>query len=303
MRRPYFMALRAYPPTYRRRHGDELARTASDMNDGRWSARQSLAFVIGGARRSARTPRRYWGIAAVIPMLYGFVQFMALMNDTSFESPAAWIFKIATVPSIPVLIYLLAERIAERPTRASLSAFIWATLGSVLILVMSRYGAVVSERVSNVASWRIWPGQPLSVSETEALDEIGVLQNLPTVNEIVWREVIVVVLIALLVGGAFRLCTAAPKAAVGLVPITVFGSLVAYKATTPWAFIIDFDFFIGDMLLGAMLAELMFAFAPFDPLGAIGLALASFTMSSMILAWGGAVASEPVAERGAVLRS
>ena len=70
-RKPYRFAIRAYPAHHRRRNGEELIGTALAMHGGAWSARQSLSLVGNGLLASLRTPRRWWGLAVLFPMLFG----------------------------------------------------------------------------------------------------------------------------------------------------------------------------------------------------------------------------------------
>lgn len=53
VRRPYRAVLRAYPATYRRSHGDDLALTAHDLAGGRWSIREAASLLAGGLRMRA----------------------------------------------------------------------------------------------------------------------------------------------------------------------------------------------------------------------------------------------------------
>jgi len=258
-KRPYRWAVRAYPPAYRDAHADELIQTALEMNNGRWSFRQTVGFVVGGFRRSLQTPRRFWGFAALFPMLYGALNFVAIA--TRYRWPPGEVLvglKWATVFAVPVLLFLVAERVGERPSRWRNSALTWSIAGMATILVVARFGATISSRVSSASTKRMWPTGPDFNGEREIYEVMARITDPPTVVEIVFREGVVVVIMAILSAAIFRALGKTPLRAAAVVSALVFSVLSLYDLATPWGFTMDYDVFIGDALLGGTLFELLF---------------------------------------------
>ncbi len=313
-REPYRFAIRAYPAHHRRRHGDELIDTALAMHGGAWSARQSLSFVGNGLRLSLRSPRRWWGLAVLFPVVFGALGAADLVAhlrldpaDPSLPGPSGlpdwhdqvdqvtWPFKWLTIPSLPILIFLLAEKVVERPHRWRVAGVVWTVVGVALVLIVAARMVEVSAALSNVASWRLWPG-PLGEGAERSLDELGGFGPRWTPAGIVVRELLAIVALAWGSALALRRCARddVPVLGAGAVAVMVAGVLFVYKLLTPWSFRADFDFFVGDAVLGATLGELLFFPAPFDPIGSLAIGVAALSMGILIVAWGGVA---PPAER------
>lgn len=297
MRRPYRLSMRAYPPGYRRRHGDEMIETALAMHDGRWSARQAVSFLANGTRRSLVDPRRWWGLAVLFPLLLAAGQGADMAAHARPELPtwhgevggATWVAKWLTVPSLPVLLVLLAERIADHPRRWRVATALWVVLGAVVVVITTSAIGPVGEIVSDPTYHRLWP-TTLTTQQAGFVDEVGGFGSNWTPTQIVARELTAMVLLAVASGLTLRHCARIgfARAAAGAVPLAVIVVLVVYRTVAPWAFRVDFDFFVGDAVLGSTLAELLFFIAPFDPIGSMAIGLAALTMGGLILAWGGA---------------
>lgn len=234
----------------------------------------------------------------LFPVLFAAGQTAVLVGALASEHSVTWLAKWLTVPSIPVLLALLADRVSRRPERWRVVAAVWATLGVGVVLVVTAAIEWVTERIGNAAYWRLWP-TTVGPGEQRMLDEIGGHGPGWTPTGITVRELSAVVLVALAAALALRWCArrgAAPVAAI-VVPVAVFIALLAYSATTPWSFRMDFDFFVGDAVLGATFGELVFVVAPFDPIGSIAIGLAALSMGALLAVW--RPASAPVAgERG-----
>ena len=62
-----------------------------------------------------------------------------------------------------------------------------------------------------------------------------------------------------------------------------FFAVGSYLVAAPWAFVFDYDLFLGDVVLGGTFGEL--AFLPFpgaDPLSAIGLSIAGVSTAVLV---------------------
>ncbi len=297
MKRPYRFSMRAYPPGYRRDHGEELIDTALAMTGGRWSARQSMGFLLHGTMKSLMTPRRWWGLAVVFPVAFACAQTAVLFAALPPEAAPVWITKWLTIPSLPILFILMAERIAERPQRWRATTVIWAAAGISMVGVVARRAESASEAISSVAYYRLWPTRVTGPIEVH-LDNIGAPWNGWTPAEIVAREMVTVVILATITSLVLRRCaTTEPMLAGIAAPAAVMTVLIIYRISTPWAFILDYDFFVGDTLIGATIGELLFFPAPFDPVAGIGIGIAALSMGGLILSWGGAI--EPAEQREA----
>jgi len=298
-RKPYRFAIRAYPAHHRRRHGGELIGTALAMHEGAWSARQSLSFVGNGLWLSLRTPRRWWGLAVLLPMVFAATGLADLVAHGGQQLPGwhepvgrvAWVAKWLTVPSMPILILLLAEKVAERPVRWRAASGLWLVLGSGLVLSVVSRMAYISDAASSVASWRLWP----TTLSSDGMDTLGAYESLGgfgpswTTGQVIASELLAVVALALASGLALRRCAkdGAPRLAVGAVPVAVMAVLFVYRLAAPWSFRADFDFFVGDAVLGGTIGELLFFPAPFDPIGSLAIGSAAVSMGALIVMWGG----------------
>ncbi len=294
-RRSYRWVIRTYPPYYRRQHGPELIETALELNGGRWSARESRSFLVQGLALSARIPRRWWGLAAILAIAYGPMLVLTEVVGSLEPHPTSlsntlvngtWILKWFTVAALPILLYLLIERVQERPVRWRLAAVLWPSVGAATVLVLGFFRADHAYRVTNAASWATYPGGP--ELSPELLQQTS-YSPAPSLTTLLTHEVIAVVVIALLAARATRL----GWRGVAVIPVIVFGGLIVYRALTPWSLGIDFDTFVGDTMLGSAFVELQIPFAPFDGFGAVGISISALIMSIQILAWGGACATDP----------
>lgn len=300
-RRPYRFVIRAYPPQHRRRHGDELIDTALAMTDGRWSARQALSFLGNGLMASLATPRRWWGLAVLFPVVFATGQLVLLLTgDLPTRSigegdrlaDLVWVAKWLTVPSIPILAVLLTEKVSERPARWRVATGVWLVIGVATVVVIGTRMGALSETISNAASWRLWP-TARSESTDRALDALGGFGPRWTLGWVVASELVAVGVVALASGLAVRRCArgAVPPLAAGAVPLAVAVVLLVYRVAAPWSFRADFDFFVGDAVLGATMGELLFFPAPFDPIGSLAIGIAALSMGGQIVAWGGVAAA------------
>jgi hypothetical protein len=225
-------------------------------------------------------------VAVVAAVSFGVAQGLTLFGVTDPENWSTWVTKWLTVPSLPVLFILMAERVAERPERWRQATAVWTILGGAIVLITATRAGAVSERISNAAYTRLWPTSS-SDSVRIHLDELGGFGDSWTPTGIVARELIVVVVAAVVCGLTLRRCArpgivAWAGAAIPVAAVTV---LAGYAIVTPWAFILDYDFFVGDSVLGGTLFELLAFPAPADPIGAMAIGVAALSMGGLLLAW------------------
>lgn len=235
--------------------------------------------------------QRFWPVFVLFPVLYGVFNLMALIvltrtgDDEAFRSyeRVGFATKFTIVPCFPVLFALLAERVAAKPSRWKVLAGTWAVVGTLVVLFVARYQSTVAA-VGNTASYqRLWPDQPVRESELEIVDGLG---SRYTEFAVVTTEILIVFLIAIVSSLILRYAAIRiPWLAAAVVPVTVFGILVLYVALLDYPFIPDFDFFVGDAVLGGTFAELLFAPAPFDMAGGAALGIAAATMGTFLAIW------------------
>lgn len=308
MKRPYWFSIRAYPPNYRREHGGELIDTADAMNNGRWSGRQAASFLVHGARQSVVDPRRWWGLSVLFPVFFALTQAGVLYSWSQVEQPqwhaavynAGFVFKWLTAPSLPVLLVLMAERIGERPERWRAATASWVLLGGGAVLAVTVMMGSISKTISDGSYHRMWPttteAQSWGHLEAQGWSGESWFGGSWVPTQIIVHELAAVVVIALATGLMLRRCAVGDaRMAAAAVPITIMGVLVCYRISTPWAFVDSYDFFAGDAVVGATSGELLYFFAPLDPIAAMLIGLAATSMGGLVLAWGGAAV--PVAAR------
>jgi len=290
-RAPYRFSMLAYPPDYRAEYGGELVGTALDLNHGVWSARQSIGFLWEGTRMSARRPRRYWPLAVIAPLAYSLAQVNVLISRGDPDRPELVAGKSLAVLCLPILVYLIAERVAERPSRWRTAAIVWVTAGFSSVAVVSSLALKISQASSNAAYWRLWPTDEserarIHLSSVDA----GHFDDGWGVGQIVGRELVAVIVIALLSSLVLRVAAGlSPSIAAAVVPTTIFLLLAVYVAITPWAFVMDYDFFVGDSILGATFGDLLLLPVPMDPVSGVALGVAATSMGGLLLAWGGPI--------------
>lgn len=249
------------------------------------------AGVAQGPHPAAPFPPRWRGPLAVVAVLaavsFGVAQGLTLFGVTDLENWSIRVTKWLAVPSLPVLFILVTERVAERPARWRQATASWAILGAAIVSTTAALMEAVSERIGNAAYHRLWPTTS-SDADQNHLDELGGFGGGWTPTGIVVRELIVVAVAAVVCGLTLRRCarSGAVAWAGAAVPLAAMTVLVGYSIVTPWAFVMDYDFFVGDSVLGGTLFELLFFPTPADPIGAMALGAAALSMGGLLLAWG-----------------
>ena len=226
--------------------------------------------------------RRIWPALSLVPLTYPLAQLTAL------ESPWSMAAQFATIPCFPLLFLLLAERIGENPLRALVAAGLWSSIGVTMVLGTVALTDEILLRTNDRYLWRLWPGKG---QEMPGLDVV--LGPEWTVDAIARRELIAVVLIAILTAISLRIIgpNRPGLAALGL-PVIVYLGLATYELATPWGFHIDFDFFISDAVLGSVVGDLTFPVGPLDLVSSVALGFAALSMGLLLWSWGGPAPSQ-----------
>ncbi len=238
--------------------------------------------LLGAARRNRPSQgstgwRRMWPVLTFIPVAYPAAQLIEL------GSQWAMVAQTAAIPCYPLLFWLLAERVGEQPNRFVIAAAFWSSIGVTTVLGTVALIDEVLVRSNNQHLWRLWPNRG---QEMPGLDiPLGPEW---TVNAIAGRELVAVVLIAIITALSLRIIGPdRPGVAALWVPVIVYLAIATYELLTPWGFHIDFDFFISDAVLGSVIGELTFPVGPVDLVSSIALGIASLSMGLLLWSWGG----------------
>ena len=240
-------------------------------------------FLVVAARRNKPMNRpvgwrRSWPALTLVPVAYPIVQLITLESSWSMVAQAA------AIPCFPLLFWLLAERVSERPNRVAGAAVLWSSIGVTTVLGTVALIDEVLARSNRNYLWRLWPNRP----QESGLDDL--LGPGWTVDAIAGREMIAVVAIALLTAISLRIIsTRRPKMAAVVLPVVIYCGLLIYELATPWGFMIDYDFFISDAVLGSVFGDLSYPVGPMDLVSSIALGLAALSMGLLLWSWGGPV--------------
>lgn len=225
--------------------------------------------------------RRWWPLLLLPPLLSAGLH--TAWTFSVLESEGIIIaISLLSVPSVPVVIWLLAERVAEQLKRWRIASGVWISLGVACVLWTRWFIVDINARTQGS---RLWP--------TEAHpDVLRSLEHPPdaswTADRIMVTELLFVVLIAISIGAVFRSVRSAPTYAAFIVPVVTWTMLGVYQFAAPLSFVFDYDIFFGDLVLGAAFANLTFVL-PIDVVGSGAIALACLSMGLMLHGWGGPV--------------
>lgn len=225
--------------------------------------------------------RRWWPLLLLPPTVTAAVASAWVFSD--FESYVLLVSAaLLSVPCVPVVIWLLAERVAEQPKRWRIASGVWISLGVACVL-WTRWFIV--DIIGLTQGSRLWP--------TEADPDVLLSLDHPpdgswTPDRIMTTELVFVVIIAIMTGSVLRAVRTAPRYAAAMVPVLVWTMLGIYQLVAPLSFVLDYDTFFGDLVLGGTYANLTFVL-PFDVVGSGAIALACLSMGLMLHGWGGPV--------------
>ena len=269
----------------------------------------ALGFVIGATRKSPGSSldgwRRAWALLTIPAILFPLIGHIFL-RPSGQESAAQVLLLVSTkllaVIAFPVLLYLFGQRIREAPNRIGTATAIWAALGAATVLIARAFIDDVV-RISNQVSGtvRFWPEDFGHNSDQGTLIESLTDQPGPnwTPGNMVALELISIVVIAITVGTTLWLLKSRPLGIALLVPIVIFISLSLYdQSFAELGLVADFDAFLGDIVLGAVWAEMIFLPFPFDIAGSFAITAATLSLAALLWLWGGPVEPEARVDPG-----
>jgi hypothetical protein len=126
----YRVVLMAYPPSYRRENGSEIADTANELTGERWSIKQSASLAVGGLRTRTwyatdRSSRKAWESGARV----GLFVWLLAVSAYGFAAtifPEVSPYQASTLQRILPLAAILAMMVSTRWWVALLVTAIWA---------------------------------------------------------------------------------------------------------------------------------------------------------------------------------
>jgi hypothetical protein len=187
------------------------------------------------------------------------------------------VLKLAAVASLVVLAGRLGRAIAGNRRRIAATGTAWA--GAALGLL----GLVVANIEPFLAyGCRVWPGGDHLAEDVAAYET-----SRYTTTTIVAYEAVAMVAIAFAAAAAAGWFGNRSTVASGASAcVTAFVGLLAYDLLAPWSFVVDYDFFQGDAVLGGVQGELIFLVVPWgDPAGAIALGVAGLSTAALLAFW------------------
>lgn len=242
----------------------------------------------GSLRAFADVLVRFWPVALIGPVLFGVAGAAVLVighgDGAGVLHDRAWsvlmITKWLAIPGPPILLHRLAQRVREQPGRWRTATLVWVGMGVAAVVASARWHAAIATVVDGAAYRRLWPtgGAATPASDAAITEGFGPLWS---VGSVVSIELVAVVAVAVVAGLTLRVVRDDPPFAAVAVPTSVFVVLALYGLLTPWAVVADYDFFVGDALLGAMLFELGLFFGPIDPLAAVAIGIGSLSIAAL----------------------
>ena len=186
--------------------------------------------------------------------------------------------KVMTAFSLVVLLGRLGSRLAARPQRVLSTTGVWSAVGLVFL-------AISTQAIDWITQFgcRVWPGSSHTPTGVDAFATPRY-----TETTVIAMEAIAIVLIAGATALAASFGRSHSTAARGITAAfaTLFAVLAYDAVLAPWSAVWDFDFFTGDIVLGAIQYELVVMPMPWgDPLSAIALAVSAITTASLVAYW------------------
>ncbi len=222
------------------------------------------------------------------PVVYGALMAASGLSvfeilDPSLSEALYWpvvVAKLATVVSVPLTLWRFGRAVGDNPSAADLwwkLGMFWAVSGAVLLLVVVPFGEQIARATEDGgAALRVWPGTGMA-GEYDFL-----VANDPgySVARVVSLELGAVMVLAVVSAICVRVATTRNAAAAMLIlPMAVVVTLIFYGTVAPASLVFDYDTFIGDVVLGGLIAELGFFVGPADPIAAVALAFGVSTMA------------------------
>lgn len=255
-----------------------------------------VAFVVAAVRTRPtgienRGWRRMFLFFSAAPVLYGPLLLAAQpANDITIVGLLGWVSKLVAIPVIPLLLWFLGERVAEEPRRWRTITAVWVILG--VGVVLTARGLV--DDIVRIGVDRLWP---TNLGHNAGQGEIlPYLDHQPgadwTESRILTLELAWVAGLGVLNGLLVLALRRKPQLVAIAIPLAVFVALGIYQTVAPLGFTFDFDPFWGDLVLGSVYSELVFAPFPLEPFGAAAISIASLSMVALLWLWGGPIPAE-----------
>jgi hypothetical protein len=196
----------------------------------------------------------------------------------------------------PILVALVARRVAARPARWLAVALVWAGTGLGAMVLVALNEDTIRRVANNNEYHRITPDdfreQICTPNTPECFPTLDILDNPHIFDAYGWErmiltEVLTLCLIAFAAALVLRLTAPASRhLAAAAVPMTIVAGLWLYcQFAAPWAFVIDWDTFVGDRILGTLSYEFALLIFVFDPFGAMTLGAYALSMYLMTRWW------------------
>lgn len=253
-----------------------------------------IAFLIAAFRGPPIARPGLFTVLLVPIVAYPIVSHMAF--DFGSDSRIPMLTKLVAVVCLPVLLYHLALRIQERPKRAATAMGVWLPLGTAIVLVARAFISSVIRRMNELDNFRMWPvefGHNMSTSAIDWTPAVDAPAHW-TPERILQVELLTIVILTLVAGATLWLLRSSPGVATATLMLTMWLTLLVYNAAAPLAFVMDFDFFLGDIVLGAAFVELSFFFAPGDIVGSFAIGTAGLSVGALLWIWGGPMESSQI---------
>ena len=245
-----------------------------------------------------KTPRTWKvGLAMLGPISYAFM-FAGYSTLPAGEGPGTWLelllvaAKLIMLGTFAVLVFWAGHAIACAPYRWIVAGSLWSLIGAISVASIGvAHGWI--EELPRKSAFRRWQAEPDAFVENLQYRHFIGWDLWHRVPDVLEREMIFLFVVAWVTAGAIRISNrlkVTPVIAAFGVPL---GLTVLYHTTHPWSLTHDYDFFLGDAVVGGATGEFVFLLLPFDVVGAVVIAAAGVAMGGMILAWPSRSAHSP----------
>ena len=193
--------------------------------------------------------------------------------------------------AIMFLLWHLARLVWRRPGRVWALALVWSAVGLAAMASAAVLSPLLQELYNTDAYKRVTPEDylfwigPRGVSDPAVT---GILWRADAFDHYGWtamtvREAASLVVMSCVAAGTLGVVQR--WRAVVAVPAVLVGMLFVYRfVVAPWSYLADYDYFIGDRVLGSV-ADSGFVFVGDDPTGAIAVSWYVFSIIGFVLAW------------------
>ncbi len=228
--------------------------------------------------------------SVLAPVVYGGLMLLYLLACLEIVDPSigealfipATLAKLATVVAVPLALFRLGRAVEDTPALARVwwqLGLLWALLGVAIVLAIVPVGEEIARASAKPTASRIWPGTDMAAER-----DLFVASN-PAYNlfHVVAFELGAVLVLAFVSALCVQAANRVGAAMIALLPLGVVCTLTLYAVAAPGAWIWDYDPFVGDVVLGGLLSEVVFVVAPSDPVGALALVVGASTVT--VAAW------------------